>query len=352
MPPQLHLNMMADAFLALENGDVLQARSRSPGSAHGELVFTTSYCGYEESLTDPSYEEQVLTFTYPLIGNYGVNPNRFESNRVHPNAVIARQLTDSISNWLHTESIPAIDTLDTRELVLAIRNFGAMRCGIAAGKNATPEDAISELDKCPLMGEHSNIGSQVSVPQTVVHPNNGHRVSLIDCGVKKSITDSFLSRNVNLTILPYNAPIDDVIDTSPDLLFISNGPGNPENFTDAISLVNTLAGELPIAGICLGQQIIALSLEGEVEKMSFGHRGANQPVLDLSTNKVVMTTQNHGYMVSEPGELEISQINVNDGTSEGLSNNNLSIITRQYHPEAHPGPHDTLNFFDDVLSLI
>ena len=343
---------MADAFLALETGAVVKARSRSPGLARGELVFTTSYAGYEESLTDPSYEEQILTFAYPLIGNYGVNLNRLESSRIHPRAIIARQLTDSISKWLSTESIPAIDTLDTRELVMAIRDHGAMRCGISSGKDATPESAIEELENCPSMDDHSDIGSLVSVKKPVTHPGTGPHICLIDCGVKKSIIDSFIKRNVHLTILPYDTTIATVREADPDLLFISNGPGNPENFTDAISLVNEFSGELPIAGICLGQQIIALALGGTTEKMRFGHRGVNQPVLDLPTNKVVMTTQNHGYTVSDPGELIISQLNVNDDTIEGLVNSDLSILTRQYHPEAHPGPHDTLNFFDDVLSLI
>ena len=343
---------MADAFLALETGAVVKARSRSPGLARGELVFTTSYAGYEESLTDPSYEEQILTFAYPLIGNYGVNLNRLESSRIHPRAIIARQLTDSISEWLSTESIPAIDTLDTRELVMAIRDHGAMRCGISSGKDATPELAIEELENCPSMDDHSDIGSLVSVKKPVTHPGTGPHICLIDCGVKKSIIDSFIKRNVHLTILPYDTTIATVREADPDLLFISNGPGNPENFTDAISLVNEFSGELPIAGICLGQQIIALALGGTTEKMRFGHRGVNQPVLDLPTNKVVMTTQNHGYTVSDPGDLSISQINVNDNTIEGLVKMDLSILTRQYHPEAHPGPHDTLNFFDDVLSMI
>ncbi len=343
---------MADAFLALETGDVIQARSRSPGLAHRELVFTTSYAGYEESLTDPSYEEQILTFAYPLIGNYGVNPNRFESTRIHPRAIIARQLTDPISQWLSKESIPSIDTLDTRELVMAIRDHGAMKCGISSGNGATPELALKELEKCPSMDDHSEIGLSVSVKEPIIHSGTGPNVCLIDCGVKKSIIDSFSKRNVNLTILPYDTSIATVIDLNPDLLFISNGPGNPEHFVDAISLVGEFAGKIPIAGICLGQQIIALALGGTTEKMRFGHRGVNQPVLDIQTNKVVMTTQNHGYTVSDPGDLSISQINVNDNTIEGLVNMDLSILTRQYHPEAHPGPHDTLNFFDDVLSMI
>ncbi|MCH2453522.1 MAG: carbamoyl-phosphate synthase small subunit, partial [Halobacteriales archaeon] len=220
---------MADAFLALETGAVVKARSRSPGLARGELVFTTSYAGYEESLTDPSYEEQILTFAYPLIGNYGVNLNRLESSRIHPRAIIARQLTDSISEWLSTESIPAIDTLDTRELVMAIRDHGAMRCGISSGKDATPELAIEELENCPSMDDHSDIGSLVSVKKPVTHPGTGPHICLIDCGVKKSIIDSFIKRNVHLTILPYDTTIATVREADPDLLFISNGPGNPEN---------------------------------------------------------------------------------------------------------------------------
>ncbi|WP_122088816.1 glutamine-hydrolyzing carbamoyl-phosphate synthase small subunit [Halalkalicoccus subterraneus] len=343
---------MSDAYLALEGGRVLEARGRAPGTARGELVFTTAYTGYEESLTDPSYEEQVLTFSYPLIGNYGVRDERFESERIHPTAVVALELTDDLAEWLEREGIPAIDHLDTRDLVTEIRDEGAMRCGIAAGPEATPEDALAELEACKGMSEHTDIGAQVSVAESYTVEGGGeYDVALIDCGAKGSITSSLTDRGADVHVLPYDTTPAEIRELDPDVLFISNGPGDPANFTAARELVETFAGDLPIAGICLGQQIVARALGGETEKMVFGHRGVNQPVRDLRTGKVVMTTQNHGYTVSEPGDLDVTQVNVNDDTPEGLDSDELGVITRQYHPEANPGPHDSLDFFDDVLEL-
>ena len=345
---------MTKAYVALEDGRVVEARTRAPGRTRGELVFTTAYTGYEESLTDPSYEEQILTFSYPLIGNYGVREERFESDRVHPRGVVARELTDDVAEWLEDEGVPAIDKLDTRDLVTGIREQGAMRCGIAAGPDATVEDAKAELEACKGMSEHTDIGSQVSIKEPVTYnaDGNGPTVALIDCGAKGSIADSLVERDAVVQKLPYDVSAADVEAVDPDLLFVSNGPGDPENFEAAAELVQEYVGNVPLAGICLGQQIIANALDGETEKMEFGHRGVNQPVQDLRTEQVVMTTQNHGYTVSDPGELDVTQINVNDDTPEGLESDELGVITRQYHPEAHPGPHDTLGFFDDVLAMV
>ncbi len=345
---------MSDAYVAVEGERVLTARSRAPGLARGELVFTTAYTGYEESLTDPSYAEQILTFSYPLIGNYGVREERFESESVHPRGVLAREMTDDVATWLTDAGVPAVDSLDTREVVTEIRDEGAMRCGIAAGPDVSPADALAELEACEHMSAHTDIGAQVSVPetQTVNEAGAGPTVALLDCGAKRSIIDSLVERDAVVHILPYDASPDDVAAVEPDVLFVSNGPGDPENFERAKALVSTYVGELPIAGICLGQQVVANALDGSTEKMEFGHRGVNQPVRDLRTDRVVMTTQNHGYTVDDPGEtLQVTQINVNDDTPEGLENDELDIITRQYHPEAHPGPHDSLTFFDDVLTL-
>ncbi|WP_227374576.1 glutamine-hydrolyzing carbamoyl-phosphate synthase small subunit [Haladaptatus halobius] len=344
---------MPGAYVALEGGHVVEARGRAPGTSCGELVFTTAYTGYEESLTDPSYEEQVLTFSYPLIGNYGVREERFESDRVHPRAVVARELTDDVAEWLESEGVPAVDHLDTRDLVGGIREEGAMKCGIAVGDDVTPEDALAELERCPGMSDHRDIGAQVTVREREIHlgEDDGPTVALVDCGAKGSIIDSLVERGAEVHVLPYDATPNDVDRVDPDVLFVSNGPGDPANFEAAQRLVETYAGELPLAGICLGQQIVARALGGTTEKMDFGHRGVNQPVRDLESGKVVMTTQNHGYTVAEPGDLEVTQVNVNDDTPEGLESDELNVITRQYHPEANPGPHDTLGFFDDVLSM-
>jgi carbamoyl-phosphate synthase small subunit len=345
---------MTEAYVALEDGRVVEARARAPGRSRGELVFTTAYTGYEESLTDPSYEEQVLTFSYPLIGNYGVRAERFESDRVHPRAAVAREFTEDVAEWLESEGVPAVDHLDTRDLVTGIREQGAMECGIAAGPDATPEAAREELERCVPMSDHTDIGAQVSVAEGLTHnpEGDGPTVALVDCGAKGSIVDSLVERDAVVEVVPYDATVADIEAVDPDVLFVSNGPGDPENFERAAALVDEYAGELPLAGICLGQQVIANALGGETEKMEFGHRGVNQPVQDLRSGKVVMTTQNHGYTVAEPGELEVTQINVNDDTPEGLESDELEIITRQYHPEANPGPHDTLSFFDDVVAMV
>jgi carbamoyl-phosphate synthase small subunit len=345
---------MTDAYVAIEGERVVEARARSPGTTRGELVFTTAYTGYEESLTDPSYEEQILTFSYPLIGNYGVRAERFESDHVHPRGVLARELTEDVAEWLQDEEVPAVDHLDTREFVTEIRDEGAMKCGIAAGPDVTEADALAELDQCKHMSEHTDIGAQVSVAKQAVHnpEGTGATVALIDCGAKGSIVDSLVERDAVVHRLPYDASVADVSAVDPDILFISNGPGDPENFEQAGEIVSEYVGDLPVAGICLGQQVVASALGGRTEKMEFGHRGVNQPVLDLESEQVVMTTQNHGYTVADPGDkLEVTQRNVNDETPEGLDNDDLGIITRQYHPEANPGPHDSLSFFDDVLAL-
>ena len=202
------------------------------------------------------------------------------------------------------------------------------------------------------MSDHVDIGSQVSVPEPELHAGDDVcDVLLIDCGAKGSIVTSLRERGADVYVYPYDTTPEEVREVDPDVLFISNGPGDPANFEAAQHVVSELAGEYPIAGICLGQQIVARALGGTTEKMAFGHRGVNQPVRDLRTDRVVMTTQNHGYTVGDPGRLEVTQVNVNDDTAEGLEAPDLGVITRQYHPEANPGPHDSLDFFDDVLDL-
>jgi carbamoyl-phosphate synthase small subunit len=345
---------METAYIAIEGERVVEGRARSPGTTRGELVFTTAYTGYEESLTDPSYARQILTFSYPLVGNYGVREERFESDRVQPEGVLARELTEDVADWLRGSDVPAVDQVDTREFVTEIRDQGAMACGIAAGPEATRADALAELDACVHMSEHTDIGAAVSVPEPVVHNSDGDgaRVVLVDCGAKGSIVESLVARDAVVHRLPYDASVEAVAAVDPDLLFISNGPGDPENFDGAAALVDEYAGDVPLAGICLGQQVIAGALGGRTTKMEFGHRGVNQPVRDLRSDRVVMTTQNHGYTVADPGDiLTVTQRNVNDDTPEGLDSEEMSIMTRQYHPEANPGPHDSLSFFDDVLAM-
>lgn len=346
---------MSEAYLALETGDILPARGQVPGTTHGELVFTTAYTGYEESLTDPSYAAQVLTFAYPLIGNYGVRSERFESDQIQPTAMIAREVTDDVVDWLAAEDTPVIDNIDTRQLVTLIREHGAMKCGLAVGPDATPSQARAELEACPGMSELTEIGARVSpdtpyVYRSVTDPEA--TIALVDCGAKRSILTALTERDVEVHVYPYDATPDDVAACDPDLVFLSNGPGDPANFHAAQTVVKAFVGDIPIAGICLGQQIVAEALGGSTEKLPFGHRGVNQPVQDVRTDRVMMTTQNHGYAVADPGDLTVTQVNVNDETPEGLEHDDWQILTRQYHPEANPGPHDSrAGFFDTVVAL-
>ena len=344
---------MKKAYIALENGEVITGRCRSPGESNGEIVFTTAYTGYEESLTDPSYKKQVLTFSYTLIGNYGVREDRFESDAIQPEAAIARNFTRDIKTWFDGTDKPAIDNIETRDIVRLIREEGAMKCGIAAGESATPKKAKEELRDCVGMSDRENINELAHRDKEVVYgAGNETDVLLVDCGAKDSIITSLVERNACVKLIPcVDATIDRIDELNPDIVFISNGPGDPAYFETVEGIVDDVIGDIPLAGICLGQQIIARGVGGETEKMEFGHRGVNQPVIDEESKQVVMTTQNHGYSVAEPGYLTVTQRNVNDDTIEGIGSTELDVITRQYHPEANPGPHDSLGFFDDVLSL-
>jgi carbamoyl-phosphate synthase small subunit len=344
---------MADAYVATEGGAVLAGRARAPGRAGGELVFTTAPAGYEESLTDPSYEGQVLTFAYPLVGNYGVREARFESDRPHPTAALAREFTDEVAAWLRSEGVPAVDNVDTRDVVTTVREGGAVRCGVAAGPDATPEAAREALSRTPEMSDREAMPERVGVDAVRRRGDpGGPTVALLDCGAKASIVDSLVERGADVRLVPATATPERVRALDPDLLFVSNGPGDPAVFERAREVVEHSLGEVPVAGICLGQQVVTLAAGGDTEKMEFGHRGVNQPVLDRESGRVVMTTQNHGYTVADPGDLAVTQVNVNDDTPEGLADEDLDVLTRQYHPEANPGPRDTLGFFDDVLGMV
>jgi carbamoyl-phosphate synthase small subunit len=333
-------------YLALENGTVIQGTSAGADTtAKTELVFTTAYTGYEESLTDPSYNGQGLIFAYPLIGNYGVDSRRFESDSVQPDLVIARELTDEVSQWLSDSGIPALTNVNTRRLVRAIREEGSMVAGAASTQRAAQRlcaDAVTQ-------GVTMTYRSRDDLPKRY---GNGHRpiVAMLDCGVKTSMIDKLVEREAHVVRLPWDVNVEHIWSYDPDVLFVSNGPGDPTNYQKAIETIEQAHGQVPIAGICLGQQLITLALGGSTRKMKFGHRGVNQPVMDRRTNRVRMTTQNHSYEVNRvPEALDVTQHNVNDNSPEGLDGD--GVLCRQYHPEANPGPNDSLDFFDDVLSL-
>lgn len=331
-------------YIALENGETIRGTGVGSDLVKTELVFTTAYTGYEESITDPSYNGQGLIFAYPLIGNYGLDGRRFESDEVQPDVVIAREFTEPVEHWLEANDTLAVSVLDTRSLVTSIRDEGSLKAGIASTERAAQRLCAEAVTEGVTMRHEPSD----ELPKR--YSGNRPIIAMLDCGVKKSMIEHFTERGATVVRLPWDVNTEHISTYDPDLLFVSNGPGNPENYEKAINTIRYWHGEIPVAGICLGQQLITLALGGSTKKMKFGHRGSNQPVIDTRTNQVRMTTQNHSYEVDEiPEELELVQYNVNDESPEGLEGDN--VLCRQYHPEAHPGPRDSMDFFDDVLSL-
>ena len=350
-----------DAVLILEDGTKFRGRSFGhPSEAVGETVFTTGMVGYPESMTDPSYAGQILTFTYPLIGSYGV-PDRvidefgtvrgFESDAVHVSGIVVHALqrthhhhsaVKSLDLWMKEQGIPGIEIMDTRTLTKKIREKGTMM-----GKISFSEDASPPLD---LGGK--NPVKQVSIEESKVYlSHHSPRVVLIDCGVKESILRSILSRGIDLVRVPYHYPFDKILAFGPSGIVVSNGPGNPRICTESIQAVReAMETEIPILGICLGHQILALAAGAETYKLKFGHRGQNHPCIDTSTGKCYITSQNHGFAVDASSVAEtdfaISFMNANDKTTEGIVHTRKPVVGVQFHPEASPGPLDTGFLFD------
>lgn len=350
-----------NACLALEDGTVVEGEGHGvPGEVQGELVFTTQYTGYEESLTDPSYAFQMLMFTYPLIGNYGVDPSNFQSSEIQAEACIAREFSTSPSDvleWFREEEIPAMSGVDTRALTIRTREHGTMRAGLVVGEDASKERALDLVEDCPDI-EDLDLGSWVTRDEPALFeglgdgPGDGEKVVLIDCGCKQNIITSLRQRNLDVVAVPYDATPGMIREYEPDSLFISNGPGDPANYPDAVNAIEEFTGEIPISGVCLGHQLISRAFDADTYKLKFGHRGANQPVKDLEDEVVHITAQNHGFAVDEDTleNLRVTEINANDGTSEAIENSDLKVMARQYHPEAHSGPRDTeQEFFDKVF---
>lgn len=346
------------AKLILQDGTIFEGKSFGYlKDSVGEVVFNTSMTGYGEVLTDPSYYGQIVTMTYPLIGNYGINLEDVESTGVHVKGFIVREKSDDPNNfrcemdldtYLKQNKVIGLEGIDTRALTKILRNNGTMR-GIITLEKASLEEVKSKLDK------FSNTEAVRTVTRREIEhiKGTGKKVAVMDFGVKQNILRSFAARGCDITVFPAQTKPQEVLDINPDLIFLSNGPGDPEDLSDVIENIKELVGKKPIVGICLGHQLLALALGGQTDKLKFGHRGGNHPVKDLEEGRVFITSQNHGYYVSQvPENMEVTHINLNDNTVEGMRHKELSIYSVQYHPEACPGPKDNDYIFDKFLELV
>jgi carbamoyl-phosphate synthase small subunit len=368
------------AYVLLEDGtrfDGLACGAQS--DAVGEVVFTTAMSGYQEAMTDPSYAGQLITFTYPMIGNYGVSEEAMESDRVHARAAIMRAAVDRGDapraeagwlSWLREQGIPAITEIDTRALVRHIRDQGAMRGGVFAA--STPERHATEL----IAAEPSMSGRDLARDVTSRQPamlgvdGRGPRIVMLDSGVKRSIVRNLLERGSTVELHPCTATAEQLLQNDPDALFLANGPGDPAALDYVVQTVRDVVGKRPVYGICLGHQLLCRALGLETYKLPFGHHGTNHPVKDLTTGRTEITSHNHGFAVLGPdgaktidddepvrwetdfGSAELTHINLYDRTVEGLRLRDVQGATVQYHPEAGPGPHDALYLFDRFLDEI
>jgi carbamoyl-phosphate synthase small subunit len=372
--------MKKDALLALENGTWYRGVSAgAEGTATGEVVFNTSMTGYQEILTDPSYAGQIVTMTCPEIGNYGVSPKDVESVVPRVAGFIMREASPVASNWraentlreyLAANQIVAIADIDTRALTRVLRSSGVMRGVIATGGDVDPDALVERANAIPKM-EGADLVRDVTVAKPFDWPQEdpgefgiepGRRakrrlkIAAYDYGMKWNILRRLSAHGCDVTVYPAAAPAADVLATRPDGVFLSNGPGDPAVLSYAIENAKTLvASDVPTFGICLGHQVLGLAMGGTTFKLKFGHRGANHPVKKLSTGKVEITSQNHGFAVdpkSLPADVEVTHLNLYDGTVEGIRHRDHPVFAVQYHPEASPGPHDADYLFDDFIDMI
>ncbi len=356
---------MSTAILALEDGTLFEGRSLgASGRAFGEVVFNTGMTGYQEILTDPSYAGQLVTLTYPLIGNYGVNADDFESRRVQVEGFIVRTVEDVPSNWrctgglhdfLRDKGVVGIREIDTRALTRKLRVHGVMM-----GVITTEDSAAEALDALRARPGYDGTDyvSQVSTPVPYVWPYEGDpefEVALLDCGVKFNIMRSLAAVGCRATVYPCATSAEEMLERKPDGVMLSPGPGDPAMLGHLVQNVKKLAHSVPIMGVCLGNQLLGAAFGARTFKLRFGHRGSNHPVRDLSTDRVYITSQNHGYALDPAtlsGGMEVGHINLNDGTVEGLRHRELPVFSIQYHPEASPGPSDSAYYFREFADLL
>ncbi|WP_202079932.1 carbamoyl phosphate synthase small subunit [Caldalkalibacillus salinus] len=356
--------MTKTGFVILEDGHILEGKSfGAEKKAFGEVVFNTSMSGYQEVLSDPSYCGQIVTMTYPLMGNYGVNRDDFESLDPAIHGLIVKEQAQQPSNWrsegslselLASRGIPGLYDVDTRQLTKIIRKHGAMKGMMATGIER--KDIPQYLEQIRSTSLTTDQVAQVSTKNAFHCPGTKDRIVLIDYGCKAGILRELTDRHCDVRVVPYDTHAEDILKLRPDGVLLSNGPGNPKHVPQAVETVRALVGQVPLFGICLGHQLFALACGADTHKLTFGHRGANHPVKDLQTNKIMMTSQNHGYAVARDSlkqtPLEVTQLAVNDGTVEGLKHKEAPAFSVQYHPEASPGPFDSQAHFDQFLAMI
>jgi carbamoyl-phosphate synthase small subunit len=332
---------MTSGYLVLEDGTTFRGRSvGASGAVFGEAVFTTAMTGYQETVTDPSYAEQLVCFTAPMVGNYGVADERGESARPHAKAVLMRQLGGrEWADWLREHGLVGLEEIDTRSLVLRLRDGGAMRAAAVADETKLSfEDALEQVRAQPLM-EGQALVSQVSADEPYVFSEAGSpRVAVVDYGTKRSILRRLAHAGASVTVVPYTAQAAELAEF--EGVVLSNGPGDPEPLREETDVVRSLLGRVPILGICLGHQLLGLATGHETFKLPFGHRGANHPVLERATGRVLVTSQNHGFAVAPSDAREATYISLYDDTVEGFDFPELDARSVQFHPEAGPGPHD------------
>ncbi len=351
-----------EGLLYLEDGTVFHGKGFGfPKTSIGELVFNTAMTGYQEILTDPSYSGQIINFTYPLIGNYGIAQDENESKEICAFGVIAKHISfqpsnyksiDTIDQWLFKREVAGLFEMDTRAITRKIRTCGAMKCVIS-----NEDLSIAQAKKlCEETTLHQEQMKHAGTDKLIHIPGNGPRVCIWDFGIKASILKELQKRNCDIYLFPYYSTAEQILSMKPDGLFLSNGPGDPKEAHEAISELKKLLTALPIFGICMGHQILAQAFGGSTYKMKFGHRGANHGVFDKELGRSSITSQNHGFAVDAESlflsGMEVSHINLNDRSVEGMRHRNLPVFSVQFHPEASPGPNDTSYLFDHFLELM